>query len=272
MDKIYIINLNRDKKKKEHIEALCKKYDWAPIFIDAVDGRLLDENEVSRFYQKDASIQELGRELSRSELGCALSHIKIYKKMVDQKIGRALIVEDDIDFGSDLKFIFSLVENLSNSWEIILMGHHSGASREIYTEASVWGGKRLSKKYKLLRPCENAYGTYGYMLTLKAAEKLLDFLTKIVKPIDHYTGDSKLTNLFIINPPPITINRYLSDNFHSMDHRNDLRIFIVNSKIDERRRIEKKFLLAMRLYSILIVVKKKIKRLINKIKPVRTYK
>ena len=79
---IFIINLSNDNEKKQYMQQLCNKYNLYPEFIEAVDGRLLNDNDISAVYSKDKAIKTISRELSKGEIGCALSHIKIYQKMI----------------------------------------------------------------------------------------------------------------------------------------------------------------------------------------------
>jgi len=95
---IFVVNLKKDREKKEFIIALCKKYGLQIEFIDAVDGRNLSRANILDVYSKEEAIKNIGRELSSGEIGCALSHKKIYKKMLDENINQALILEDDVEF------------------------------------------------------------------------------------------------------------------------------------------------------------------------------
>ncbi|MGC8170086.1 glycosyltransferase family 25 protein, partial [Salmonella enterica] len=60
----------------------------------AVDGRLLSEEELSVRYDRARAIEE-SHDLTRGEIGCALSHHGVYCEMVRQGITHALVLEDD---------------------------------------------------------------------------------------------------------------------------------------------------------------------------------
>lgn len=201
------------------MQELCQKYNLQVDFIEAVNGRDLNKDDITQVYSSEGTINTLGRELSRGEIGCALSHKTVYEKIVNDNIEISLILEDDIDFNLDLLTLLDLKNEFQKNWELVLLGHHTGYSRNVDTTASIWNQMQLTEKYKLARPCEKGYGTYGYLITKSGAKKLLNHLNVIEKPIDHYTGDSKYLNLYIINPAPIKIHEQLSENHTSMEDR-----------------------------------------------------
>ena len=50
--------------------------------------------------------------MNKGEIGCALSHINLYKKIVSDKLSYAIILEDDVEFDERLKHF---VSNNSNT-------------------------------------------------------------------------------------------------------------------------------------------------------------
>lgn len=271
MNNIFIINLIRDSKKKRHMQRLCQKFNLQAEFIDAVDGRQLNDKFVSEIYSSEMAINEVGRDLSRGEIGCALSHKIIYQKMIDDNIETALILEDDIDFDEILINLLDKKEKLTANWELILLGHHTGCSRKIDTMPSFWHQKKLMEKYKLVRPCEKAYGTYGYLINKNGAIKLLKHLDIISKPIDHFTGDSRCLNLYTINPAPIKIHEHLSDNFHSMEERIELQKIHLSLFNEKEEFYIKKIIKYIGLYQFLINMRKYIIILFTKMKSLGKY-
>ena len=121
----------------------CSKTGLKAEFVDAIDGKLLSGKDINKFYSTTKSIKQIGRELAVSEIGCALSHKKIYQKIADEKIDSALILEDDIDFQGDLVDALSILNKLPSNWELVLLGHHTGKSRSIDTQASLWGRRNF---------------------------------------------------------------------------------------------------------------------------------
>lgn len=203
---IFIINLKKDSEKFFHMQAVCKRYDLKVDFIEAVDGKVLGDEEILKVSSPVASMKEIGRQLARGEIGCALSHKKIYQKMVDENISKALIFEDDIEFDENLlKFLQS--NKLPSNAELILLGYWVDGIKNLNVLTSFRHRTVLSKFFKLVRFTRSVHGTYGYFISYEGAQKLLHALNEKIKmPIDHYTGEDKYVNLYGVYPPLIRLS------------------------------------------------------------------
>jgi glycosyl transferase family 25 len=268
---IFVVNLQNDIEKKDFMTTLCNKHQLKFEFIEAVDGRKLSHRDTLEVYNKEKSVADMGRELSKAELGCALSHKSIYKRILDRSLDQALILEDDIYFDESFLKVLAEKDKFPANWELILLGHHAEYSREIDTLPSLWYQKKLFDKYKLVRPSDNGYGTYGYLITLAGAKKLYNSLHVISKPIDHLTGNSKYINLYTVNPAPIRINDYLSSCFHSMQGRNDLQKRKSKAISSKPLSVTKRIAIFFRVYLFLISMRKKIIIRIKQCRLLRKY-
>jgi glycosyl transferase family 25 len=56
----------------------------------------LSGESIDEYYDEKKSIELFNNKLSLGEIGCALSHIKIYQKMVSEDIACSVIMEDDV--------------------------------------------------------------------------------------------------------------------------------------------------------------------------------
>ena len=93
-------------------EQLELEYDVFP----AVRGNDLSQDELARHYDDKRFNRYEGRSVSSGELGCALSHIGIYKKIVRDDIPHALILEDDAWLNPNLPMILEAIsENIEPS-------------------------------------------------------------------------------------------------------------------------------------------------------------
>ena len=202
----FIINLKKDIKKLEHMKNVCKRNHIDPIFIEAVYGKNLDDDIISRVYIKDLAMKYFGRELTKGEIGTALSHLQVYKLMLENTIQAAVILEDDVDFKISYQDILKLIKELPKDWECVLLGHHARWSRDIDTTASVWNRNKVLENYQCVRFTEFPVGAYGYIINKKGALKRIKDFKKIDRPIDHW-NDEKL-NLYGIQPSIIKINEY----------------------------------------------------------------
>lgn len=209
---IFIINLKKDIERREHMEELCNQYNLQYQFTDAIYGKNLDKDTISKIYNKEESIRKFGRELTKGELACVLSHINIYKHIVENDISKAFIFEDDIQIEKDFPTLMQSINKFPNDWELVLFGYHRGSSRKdkeakSYTRCK----KNITTKHKLVRFAEIATGAHGYLINLRGAKKLIDELSTIKMPMDYYTGDDQYINLYGVSPRVIRVNKILDN-------------------------------------------------------------
>ena len=196
----YIINLRKDVKKREHMDRLCKKYNLNYHFIDAVYGKELSDNEIDEVYNLKDSIKHCRRALTKGEIGCALSHLKIYRYMVENNIQQAIIFEDDIEIKDGFDDVVGSLEILPKDWELVLLGYLPNF--KIYKKSQ----KKINNDFSIVRFANVVFGLHAYLINLKGAKRLLNQLTTIAEPIDHYTGDSKYINLYGVYPEVVGLD------------------------------------------------------------------
>jgi len=91
----FIISLPKDRNRREYLEKQLQKLAIPFSVIEAVHGESLSAEELAASYDRKKAINLFNRELSKGEIGCALSHLSIYKRMIAEDIPHALILEDD---------------------------------------------------------------------------------------------------------------------------------------------------------------------------------
>jgi len=188
------------------MEALCKQKNLQCHFREAVYGKDLDKETLSMVYNKKKSISEFGRELTKGEIGCALSHMNIYKHMIEQNIEKAIVFEDDIYIAQDFSSLLDTIDNYPNNWELILFGYHKGPEEDKSVKTSLRSRQKITAKHTLVRLVETSKGAHGYLISLRGAKKLMKQLSIIKAPIDLYTNNDKYINLYAITPRFIRVH------------------------------------------------------------------
>ncbi|WP_428024382.1 glycosyltransferase family 25 protein [Arcobacter sp.] len=209
--KTFIINLKCDIYRKRHMQKILENTKLDYEFIDAIYGKELSNIDNYINHGKEKSIKLIGRPLIPGEIGCILSHQSIYKKIIKNNITHALILEDDINIDRDLELILKSFNYTELIFDIVLIGYHGIKSRN---DLKLNGDliENINKTNYLLFKCkEDAHGTYGYIISLNGAKKILKQSSEFDLPIDHYTGNSNLNNVLCIYPQLININSTLSD-------------------------------------------------------------
>ncbi len=265
---IFIINLKQDSHKRKHMEKLCKQHNLNCQFIEAVYGKDLDEETLAKVYNKKESIDLIGRELTKGELGCALSHLSIYKHMIDKNINQAIIFEDDIHIKKDFSTIIQNMNALPDNWELVLLGYFRGSvEKEKLIRSYLRYRKNITDTHKLVRLTQIASGSHGYLINLKGAKKLIETLKTIRLPIDEYTGNDKYINLYAIFPRLVRVHHVFAKELSTLQLERDRIVHKYNENLHNKN---KQFIYKLK-REIQRVFKQSVNLIKNLFKPVRKY-
>lgn len=185
IDKIYVINL---KKNKDRYKKFMKNARKANVKVDrfnAVYGKELskDHPDILKYFAKDHG-------LNPGQIGCALSHIKIWEDAIRHNYKNIIVFEDDAIIPEDFweKFNNSYNE-LPKNWDMLLLG------------GTRLGGSIYSKN--LLKPSKKSgnWGTSSLLINVNFLKKIIKDV-KLQLPIDDYFINNyyynKNFNIFIV--------------------------------------------------------------------------
>lgn len=167
--KTYIINLKFSTDRKEYMEQIMAPvssvFDY--MFIEAVSGKEMTDEEVSETFDQPKAMRMYGRELRRGEIGCTLSHKKCAQMLLDSSEPYALFLEDDLIWQNqgDLATVVAASEKILDTdvpTILLLSGDYW------YT-----GLKDMTGKYKVAS-VRDAVCTQSYMINRAGAQKLLE--------------------------------------------------------------------------------------------------
>ena len=173
---IWIINLKRDTERLLFMQTQMQRLDLDYRIIEAIDGRSLGDNEKAP-YSKSIALRDFGRELTAGEIGCALTHIKIWELMVKEGIEEILILEDDVHLGTALIGVLNHRDRLPQDYQHI---NFSTNARQAPF------GDFVTDIYRASRHIERPYLTSAYLLTKAGAQKLLKLVSPLYMPIDNF--------------------------------------------------------------------------------------
>jgi glycosyl transferase, family 25 len=224
--------------------------------VDAVDGKLLSTKIlIDKSSQQISSVPVpiiVNRPLTAGEIGCSLSHQVIYQSM--EEGDSCLILEDDAILSSELIEFIGFLGKLPSNWDVLLLGHQVNRSRAART--SVFGRKKLGK-FTLGKPIEQAWGCYSYLISYKGARKLIQATKTTNRPIDYFTGNSNVVNLWVLKKPIADHSKVLSK-FSNLSNGRDLlnSIYIENTKSITFKNFIKRSFLYHPLRNILLVLRR----------------
>lgn len=93
--KIFVVNL---KKHTERLDRILEQFERFNItnfeIVEAVDGKELTQSQLDICYDPEAAVQLL-RKLTSGEIGCALSHVEVCRRIIKEN-RRCLVIEDDV--------------------------------------------------------------------------------------------------------------------------------------------------------------------------------
>lgn len=94
--KIFVINLDRDEERLKFAQEQAEKNGFSFERVAGVFAKEMSASELKKDVNYLRFTLRMGKRPGLGEIGCALSHIKIYRKMVEENIPYACILEDDI--------------------------------------------------------------------------------------------------------------------------------------------------------------------------------
>ena len=122
--KIFVISLLRSKERRNHIKKELGEKKLNFEFFDAIDGSFLEmENDPRIDYE---IVKRSPNWLTNNIVGCCLSHAYCYKKVIDENLDFAIILEDDVIIQhSNLENLISNILINSNSGTVTLLYYQS---------------------------------------------------------------------------------------------------------------------------------------------------
>ncbi|EOZ9389390.1 glycosyltransferase family 25 protein [Enterobacter cancerogenus] len=191
--KIFIVNLKQSVDRRQKMEKQLHALGLSAEFIEAVDGRLMSDEEKTRVTAK------INYAFLPGEIGCALSHQKIYKQIVDEEIDQALILEDDVLIDPLLPEIIEGIKLSTSTPEILLLSRVNKFRKK--PVASLETGHNIHKT-------EQATTAHAYVINVKAAMSLLDKLYPVWMTSDKWSlfEDLSMARIYSLLPYPVRLS------------------------------------------------------------------
>ena len=173
--------------RRERIQADFDEIGLPFEFHDAVNGAELSDKTLAAVDQKYAQ-REWGHDLNKGEIGCAISHIQVYERMLEQGLDEAIILEDDAYPAEDfIQVLQGLLQTLSKRAEIAFL--HHGKAKSWPLKRSLPNGHKLVRyRYPSAKSRRCIISARGYWLSQTGAQKLMGLAYPIRMPADYLTG------------------------------------------------------------------------------------
>jgi glycosyl transferase, family 25 len=195
--------LARSPERRAHITAELEKAHIDYEIVEGIDGRDIDLHDP----------QIIGPSVVDSSwfrpgvAGCALSHLRIYQKILADRLDLALVLEDDINVPTDLNDLAdSLAEHLVGA-EIALLNYDSEELCKMSREGSV----DLASSRMLVLPIDVSQpkSSAAYIITREACKRMNDNVLPVRASPDnwgHFYDECVLDRVRCVVPLPVEKN------------------------------------------------------------------
>ena len=193
---IWVVNLKKSIDRRKYITKHLDELGLDFQLIEAVNGHNLTGKKLSALYNAQDALRRIRREMSPGEIGCSLSHLKIYQKMIDEDVEEVIVLEDDAEINRDFLEILQRKIDFPPDRELLLLFHGGKYNTSFRKRRTIF------KQYQIVKFVAPPYGTLGYLIKQSAARKLLTAGYPIQVPADQLTGGWIKTgvNLYGIYP------------------------------------------------------------------------
>lgn len=191
--KTFLINLDKNPDRLAFMDDRLKRLNIGYERIPAVYGKSLSLEERHKQFRKFRSFFAIGRKLSDGEIGCALSHLSVYRKMIAAEIPVALILEDDVAVDAGIIDVCSFLEKTLDP------------SRKQVAVLSAWNAESVNDG----KPSLNRIGSFGctdgYVITLAAAKEVIKLNYPVITVADSWRRWGHRGGLELFRAYPTTI-------------------------------------------------------------------
>ena len=204
---IFVISLARAPDRRDSISNHLRELGLEYEIIEAVDGAQLSESECLNFLAN-------GVTYIHGVIGCYLSHIRIYERIIRENIDIALILEDDARLNPDI--VPSILNGIGySSFDYCLLDCDDvSETTPVFYDLDT---------QQILTPGFPVYETnvgpallHAYLMTKEGARKRLDHAWPIHKPVDIYSHLPYQPKIFVcVSPKGAWVSEHSRQSFTS---------------------------------------------------------
>jgi GR25 family glycosyltransferase involved in LPS biosynthesis len=180
VDKVYVINLDKDKDRMKHMDKQCKEHQIQYTRFPAVLGSKVE---------KDSRLSPLCQTFcTDGAKGCALSHHSIWEDMIKENLTNALILEDDGIFTKDFDYkVYQAFQSIP-SYDIVYLNTTYNPTNTNILSSTIHHVAGITPEHHspLLKRTNGGFGLAAYIIHIDFVRKIID------KPITQHI-DYQLT-------------------------------------------------------------------------------
>jgi glycosyl transferase, family 25 len=216
--KAYVINLARSTERRAHMVRQLRTTGLDYEFIEAIDGNGLDLGDPATVGPISLGRGQLqsgvwGGDRSRSGVvGCALSHLKVYQRILADSADVALVLEDDVTLPADIHDIAAAAAVHMVGADVVLLhygnvnvAYHCGLRLSRTTAVQLTGPRILAFPAEIA----DVSGAGAYLVTREACEFMAREVLPVRVPADDWAfffAKDALRSVRCVAPVPVEID------------------------------------------------------------------
>ena len=177
-----LINLDRAPERMQRMEALMQKWNLSFERISAVDGTKFSSNDIENYRLPYHKRRYFLKDMTAGEIGCYLSHLEAWKRLVASAQEWALVLEDDLAFLRDPTPLLSNTDWIPEGVKLVQLARGYPAMCSVVRDKRVIPVSDTEKLMVVLEGMNG--GTQGYFIHRDVAEELIKISTQVPAPSD----------------------------------------------------------------------------------------
>ncbi|MFS6537424.1 glycosyltransferase family 25 protein [Idiomarina loihiensis] len=178
---IFLINLDRSTERLQRASEQIEKTGFKFERVPAVDGATLTDEKIAEVFDAETAKRRFQYDLTAGEIGCYLSHIKCWEKIINDNLDYAVILEDDLLLDRQFASVISTIPQLTSDWHYLKLSCPFKPRPYKATE-TVMGDDNLD--VSLVNYKKSPTGTVAQVVSREGAKRLLAKKPPFFRPID----------------------------------------------------------------------------------------
>lgn len=176
--KVFLINLDRSTERLEKAAQQLNRLNVPFERIAAVDGSQLTKAEIDAAFDIEQAERRTAYNLTIGEMGCYLSHVECWRRIIAEALDFAIVLEDDLVLDDGFPEAIAEIEQLTHThaWDYIKLANPF-KKRPYQTRLSI-------NNYTLVDYPKAPTGTVAQAVSLTGAQALLTHRPPFFRAID----------------------------------------------------------------------------------------
>jgi glycosyl transferase family 25 len=207
--KAYVINLPRSAARRESISSELAALSIPHEFVDAVDGREMTADDRAALVD-EAAVAKYPHWLTPGQIGCSLSHRRVYERVAAGDDPVALVLEDDARVDRVSMELIEQIASQMRGAEVVLLFFLSFAPCVFSSRDAI----ELNADRRLLYPMDvrQPISSAAYLITQEACRRMAELVVPVRAGADSwgfYHEEGGIDRLRCVVPPPAAVNNEL---------------------------------------------------------------